>query len=185
MLGLDVEDVSFDRGLVRFRPNAHRGLKTQTSVRTVPLWPQLRDILQTWMFGGDTPRASGLLFPSARGEMIRDLRKSLDGMGALCGMEEGEVRTRPFRHTYCSARLQTVQRILNPGKAASDENAWHYVEVSRFQVQKEMGHGGAQLVDRIYGHAPRHPYRAEVVEYRVENHAEELGERFRSLLATR
>jgi len=59
------------------------------------------------------------------------------------------------------------------------------VEVSRFQVQKEMGHGGGQLVDRIYGHAQRTPYRSDVVEYRVENHTEELGERFRSLLAAR
>jgi hypothetical protein len=57
--------------------------------------------------------------------------------------------------------------------------------VSRLQVQKEMGHGGGQLVDRIYGHAQRTPYRSDVVEYRVENHTEELGERFRSLLAAR
>jgi len=41
------------------------------------------------------------------------------------------------------------------------------VEVSRLQVQKEMGHGGGQLVDRIYGHAQRTPYRSDVVEYRV------------------
>ena len=45
VLGLDLDDVSFDRSLVRFRPNEHRGLKTTTSHRTVPLWPQLRGIL--------------------------------------------------------------------------------------------------------------------------------------------
>ena len=104
-------------------------------------------------------------------------------MGELCGMEPGEVRTRAFRHTYCSARLQTVQRILKPGRDPTDDDGWDFVEVSRFQVQKEMGHGGAQLVDRIYGHAQRLPYRSEVVEYQVEKHTEVLGERLTALTA--
>ena len=179
VLGLDVADISFDRGFVRFRPNAHRGLKTSTSKRHVPLWPQLREILQRWMFGGNQPRIEGLLFTSATGGMIGDLRKSLDAMGALAGTDPGEVRTRRFRHTYCSARLQTVQRILRPGT----KNEWDYVPVEKFTVQKEMGHGGAQLVDRIYGHAQRNPYRSDVVEYRVEKHREVLGERLTAVLA--
>ena len=66
VLGLDVEDVSFDRGLVYFHPNAHRGLKTKTSRRDVPLWPQLRQILQEWLYGGEQPRTTGLLFPALR-----------------------------------------------------------------------------------------------------------------------
>ena len=185
VLGLDVDDVSFDRGLVRFRPNAHRGLKTQTSLRPVPLWPQLREILQVWMFGGDQPRTGGLLFPATSGGLIGDLRKSLDAMGKLCGMDEGEVRTRRFRHTYCSARLQTVQRILKPGRKPDDDDSFEYVEVSKFQVQKEMGHGGGQLVDRIYGHAQRNPHRSDVVEYRVEKHREALGERLTAVTAAR
>lgn len=185
VLGLDVQDVSFDRGLVRFCPNAHRGLKTQTSVREVPIWPQLRDILQDWLYGGEAPRTSGLLFRAQHGGMVRDLRKSLDAIGALCGFEEGEVRTRRFRHTYCSARLQTVQRIIKPGRdPATHPDPYEWVEVSRFTVQKEMGHGGAQLVDRIYGHMPKNPHRSEVVEYRVEQrHQEVLGERLRALAA--
>ena len=180
VLGLDIEDVSFDRELVRFRPNEHRGLKTHTSRRDVPLWPQLLAILQEWVFGGDSPLTEGLLFPSNTGGMIRDLRKSLDTMGVLARMDSGEVRTRCFRHTYCSARLQTVQRILRPG--TKDE--WDYVPVEKFTVQKEMGHGGAQLVDRIYGHAQRNPYRSEVVECWVEEHREAIGGRFAALLAT-
>ncbi len=183
VMGLDVDDVSFDRSLVRFRPNAHRGLKAQTSVRAVPLWPQLRDILQDWLYGGETPRTSGLLFPAPSGGVVRDIRKSLDAAARLSGMEAGEVRTRRFRHTYCSARLQTVQRILKPGREPDDPDAWEYVEVARFQVQKEMGHGGGQLVDRIYGHAQGSPYRSDVLEYRVEKHREVLGDRLRSLVA--
>lgn len=183
VLGLDVEDVSFDRGLIHFRPNRHRGLKTSTSHRSVPLWPQLRPILQEWMYAGDSPRTSGLLFTAYDGGMIGSMRKTLDAIGAACGMDEREVRTRRFRHTYCSARLQTVQRILRPGRQPTDDDAWEYVEVSKFQVQKEMGHGGAQLVDRIYGHAHRNPYRSEVVEYRIDKHRDELGERLRALEA--
>lgn len=179
VLGLDVDDVSFDRELVRFRPNRHRGLKTKTSVRNVPLWPQLREILQRHVF--ERGNVSGLLFAGAGGERIGDLRKSLDAMGTLCDMDVGEVRTRAFRHTYCSARLQTVERILRPGRDQTDDDGWDFVEVSRFQVQKEMGHGGAQLVDRIYGHAARLPYRSDVVEYRVTQHRDTLGDRLRAL----
>lgn len=176
VLGLDIDDVSFDRALVRFHPNAHRRLKTSTSVRDVPLWPQLHEILQEWMYAGDVPRTEGLLFPGPGGGMVGDLRKSLDAMGDACGFDPGEVRTRRFRHTYCSARLQTVQRIVRPGSdPATDPNPYEYVEVSRFTVQKEMGHGGAQLVNRIYGHAQRSPHRSEVVEYRVDKHKEEMG----------
>ena len=183
VLGLDVEDLSLDRGLIHFRPNEHRGLKTRTSIRSVPLWPQLREILQGWMRDRRPPLTDGLLFPAAAGGIAHDLRKSLDEMASLCGMEPGEVRTRRFRHTYCSARLQTVQRILKPGGDPTDPAAWEFIEVSKFQVQKEMGHGGAQLVDRIYGHAARNPYRSAVVEYRVEQHRETLGERLTALAA--
>jgi hypothetical protein len=70
-----------------------------------------------------------------------------------------------------------------PPEVAKDEDAYEWVEVSRFQVQKEMGYGGAQLVDRIYGHAQRTPYRSVVEEYRVERHREELGDRLRALEA--
>ena len=177
--GLDVDDVSFDRNLVRFRPNAHRGLKTKTSRRDVPLWPQLREILQRWIYDRPTPLTSGLLFPSDAGGMVKDPRKSLDAIAKLCGMEQGEIRTRAFRHTYCAARLQCVERILRPG---ADPGAWDFVEVTRDRVAREMGHGGTGLVARIYGHAPRLPYRSEVVEYRVERHRAELGERLTALV---
>ncbi len=185
VLGLDVDDVSFDRGIVHFRPNVHRRLKTSTSRRSVPLWPQLRDVLQGWIFGGDAPRTSGLLFSSAHGEKVRDLRKSLDQMAELAGMEPGAVRSRAFRHTYCAARLQTVERILRPGMDPAAPDSWDYVEVPRDRVSREMGHGGTQLVARIYGHAPRLPYRADAVEYRVEQHREQLGERLTAMVATR
>jgi integrase len=180
VLGLDVEDVSFDRRKVHFRPNAHRGLKTRTSHRIVPLWPQLEEVLRAHMYGGDSIRTSGLLFPSRAGGMVGDLRKSLDEVAALADV--GDIGTRMFRHTYCAARLQTVSRIVRPGAdPATDENPYEYVATAKFTVQREMGHGGAALVDRVYGHVGESPHRSEVVEFRVEKHRAQLGDRLRAL----
>ena len=67
VLGLEVQDVSFDRKTVTFRPNEHRRLKTSTSRRTVPLWPHLEEILRPYVFSTTAPRGEGLLFPSDRG----------------------------------------------------------------------------------------------------------------------
>src|SRR5207248_1943601 len=63
VLGLEVEDISFDRKTITFRPNAWRRLKTRRSARTVPLWPQLERILRPYVFGTDRP-PTRLLFPS-------------------------------------------------------------------------------------------------------------------------
>jgi integrase len=49
VLGLEVEDVNFQRATVTFRPNRWRRLKTATSARVVPLWPQLREILEAYL----------------------------------------------------------------------------------------------------------------------------------------
>jgi len=50
-------------------------------------------------------------------------------------------------------------------------------------VAKELGHGGEAMVRRVYGHLGQVRHRAEVVEYRVEAFAEQLGERLLSLTA--
>ncbi len=161
VLGLDLEDISFDRKTIRFRPNQHRRLKTRTSHRTVRMWPQLEEILRPYVFGGDGPR-SGLLFRSPKtGGMVRDLRKSLDYIGGRIGYEPGEIRSKMFRHTYCSARLQTLDR----GEP-----------VAEFTVVKEMGHGGSGLVRRVYGHLGTIGQRSEFVEYRTEHYMEKMGE---------
>jgi integrase len=49
VLGLEVSDISFERRTVTFRPNDWRRLKTRTSQRTVPLWPQLSEILTAYL----------------------------------------------------------------------------------------------------------------------------------------
>lgn len=166
VLGLAVEDVSFSRKTVTFRPNEWRRLTTRTSHRVVPLWPQLREILRNHLFGRDDAEG-GLLFPSPRnGEMVTDFRKSLNAIAKRAGWGEGEVTSKMFRHTYCAARLQTLDRGA---------------PVSAFTVSREMGHGGLRLVERIYGHLGDIRHRSEVVEYRVEQHKAVLRDRLATL----
>ncbi len=43
VLGLEVEDIDFERGVVIFRRNQWRDLKRRWSRRTVPLWPDRLD----------------------------------------------------------------------------------------------------------------------------------------------
>jgi integrase len=172
VLGLEVEDVSFDRRTITFRPHKHRRLKTLTSFRTVPLHPQLEEILREYLFGGETPRVSGLLFPSDRaGEgpsMLTDARKLLDAVAERAGWKAGEIRTKMFRHTYCAARLQCLDRGA---------------PIALYTVAKEMGHGGDSMVRRVYGHLGQVRHRSEAVEYRIEQHQEVPGftDRVRSL----
>ena len=140
------------------------------SHRSVPLWPQLEEILREYIFGRSGPMASGLLFPSVKkpGSMIVDTRKTLDAIAGRAGWSAGEIRTKIFRHTYCAARLQTLDRG-HP--------------VSEYTVARELGHGGFSMVRRVYGHLGQIRHRAEVLEYRVEQHTETLGPRLAELRA--
>ncbi|MDQ3556203.1 MAG: site-specific integrase [Gemmatimonadota bacterium] len=171
VMGLDVEDISFDRRTITFRPNQWRRLKTRTSHRTLRMWPQLEEIMRAYVFGGNAPR-SGLLFPSHRANAktgrIPDTRKSLDAIAATAGWKPGEVRTRVFRTTYATARLQTL-----------DNGA----PVAVWTVARELGHASTSMLERIYGKLGQVRHRKEVVEYRVEQHREPLGERLEKLRA--
>ena len=106
--------------------------------------------------GGSAP--TRLLFPSWRtGQegMLTDCRKMLDGVGRRIGFKNRELNLYVFRHTYCAARLQTLD-----GDAP----------VSPYTVGKELGHGGVSLVNRIYGHLGTVRHRSDKVEYRVTQH---------------
>jgi integrase len=115
------------------------------------------------VFERDEPLGN-LLFPSPKLSgnegLITDTRKMLDAIGGRVGWKLGEIRTRIFRHTYCAARLQTLDRGA---------------PVTPWTVAREMGHGGTRLVERVYGHLGEVRHRSEVVEFRVEQHEEKLG----------
>ena len=163
VLGLEVEDVSFDRRTVTFRPNDWRRLKTETSRRTVPMWPQLEEVLRPWVF--DRPPGR-LLFPGESGVMLTDTRKLWDRLGERAGWKLGEIRSKMFRHTYCAARLQSLD---------------HGAPVDPYTVSREMGHSSRAMVERVYAHLSTVRHRAEVVEYRVEQHAAILADRLAEL----
>jgi len=147
-------------------------LKTATSFRVVPLWPQLEKILRPYVFNTHRP-PSRLLFPSYRKgaeAMLTDFRKLLDAVAMRAGWKVGEIRSKMFRHTYCAARLQTL-----------DAGA----PVSVYTVAKELGHGGEAMVRKVYGHLGQVRHRAKAVEYRVRQHRAKLGDRLTRLRAVR
>lgn len=163
VLALQVSDVNFERGTVTFRPNVFRPrLKTEGSARVVPLWPQLAEILRGYLNArtaaevlSDHPERV-LLFPAMlEGEAMLDTlpRKAFAALLERAGMTGQGITQKVFRHTYTSARLQTLD---------------HGAPVSPFTVARELGHGGTRLVDRIYGHLGEVRHRAAAVEYRVE-----------------
>ncbi len=176
--GVELDDVSLERETVTIRPNRWRRLKTRGSQRVIPLWPQLAEILREYLKGPDRPTGE-LLFPSVAGgreAMLTDCRKLLDHLAVRSGLarpvldDKGEpmkkggwpvldspLRTKMFRHTYCSARLQTLD-----GDAP----------VAPFTVSRELGHGSLAMVTRVYSHLGTVRHRSPVVEYRVEQHRE-------------
>ena len=166
ILGLEVADISFDRETVTFRANEHRRLKTRTSHRVVPLWPQLREILQPYVDNRVIDRGGTLLFPGETVCMLRDWRKVLDAVAKRAGWKAGEIRSKRFRHTYCAARLQTL-----------DQGA----PVSVFSVARELGHSSTDMVEKVYSHLGTVRHRSEQVEYRVEQHEKVLGDRLSAL----
>ena len=99
--------------------------------------------------------------------MRRDIRGILDRVGERAGWQAGEIRAKMFRHTYCAARLQTLD---------------HGATVSVYKVARELGHSGTGMVEKVYSHLGTVRHRSEVVEFRAEQHAEVLGDRLSSLL---
>ena len=174
--GMELDDVSFERETVTVRANHWRRLKTKGSHRVIPLWPQLAEILKEYLRGPDRPTGE-LLFPSfASGQeaMLTDCRKLLNHLAERAGLARPRcddagrpivkggwpvydlpLRTKMFRHGYCSARLQTLD-----GDAP----------VSPFTVVRELGHSSPAMVNRVYGHLGTVRHRAAVVEFRVEQH---------------
>ncbi len=154
VLGLEVDDVSFDRKTVSFRPNQWRRLKTAHSVRTVPLWPQLEAILRPYIVPSDRTPLTGLLFPTTNGAgetvMVSDFRKALATIAKAANLDPVRVTPKVFRHTYCAARLQSLD-------GGSPVSAW--------TVKAELGHGSLAMVERVYGHLGQVRSRTQGVEY--------------------
>ena len=182
--GLEVDDVSFERKTITIRPNKWRRLKTQRAARVIPLQPQLEAILrehfqdlERWKHErlesgrGRVPDCE-LVFPtwSMQGtpQIVQDSRKVLDTIAVRAGWKRGEIRTKMFRHTYCAARLQTLDRGA---------------PISPFTVARELGHASAEMVENVYSHLGTFRHRGEAVEYRIEHHRDRLVPRLAALEA--
>ena len=50
-----------------------------------------------------------------------------------------------------------------------------------YAVSRELGHGSEDMVRRVYSHSGAVRHRSEVVEFRVEQHFERLGDQLRRL----
>lgn len=126
--GLSISDLRLNAETVTFRPHPwHKGgrLKTEGAERTVPLWPQLREVLERYLetYRHDLP--GEVLFPSPHvpgDRPLTDLRDLLDRIAVRAGFlspvldpATGEerrtargrpiwagrrIRTRIFRQTY-------------------------------------------------------------------------------------
>lgn len=77
------------------------------------------------------------------------------------GLEDGEVRTRMFRVTYATARLQTLD---------------HGAPVAPWTVEKEFGHAIPEMLEEVYGRLGNMRHRSGVAEYRVQQHLDWNGE---------
>jgi len=74
------------------------------------------------------------------------------------------------RHTYCCARLATLDRGA---------------PVSQDTVARELGHSSTDLVQEVYGHLGTVRHRSEEVEYRVEQHQGIWGSGWRRCTGSR
>ena len=162
VLGLDIADLDFDRRLIHFRPNPWRSGKkgkTTGATRAVPMWPQLEGILRDYLQGDHLDLrlkfdpGLTLLFPSPHtGGRIRDIRGIVDRVARRAGLPEGIYRSRSFRITYATARLQTTDRGA---------------PIAQKTVEVELGHASGAMLQRVYGRLGTVRERGEVVEYRL------------------
>ena len=179
-LGLTVDDLSLKHRTISIRPNSWRRLKTGSSERTTPLWPQLEGVIRKYLMQCEQDGGlNELLFPATRGgkneHMIDNVRKSLDQIGSRAGLDTGALRATAFRHSYATARLYTGE---------------HGAPVSLWTVRGEMGHKSTSMIEDVYGHTITQRTRVwrnqkealpEVVEFRIEDHKEALEERLLAL----
>ncbi len=144
---MEVGDLDFEEGRVRFRHNRWRRLKKENHVRHVPLWPDLRRTLERYM---ERRGPVQLLFPNPHGEMYSDLRGSLGRCLKAADIDK-RVTLHTLRHTYAATRLQTLD---------------HGHPISAFTVMRELGHRSLTLIEKTYGHLMDTRHRSPVVAYR-------------------
>lgn len=149
--GLEKADLDFAENWVWIRPNDTRANvnKARGTARRVPMWPQLREVLEPYLASPHAPEGPRLFDGT-------DCRKWLDEIAADVGWPSERVRLKVFRVTYASARIQT----LDGGAPVSD-----------WTVQQEMGHSSPRMLQDVYVRIGSIRQRREHVEYRWDEWA--------------
>lgn len=97
-------------------------------------------------------------------------------------MAEGAFRWHRCRHTYTSVRLETFDVVKRRTEDGKEEE--RLVPVPLFKMARELGHASTKLIEDRYGHIlANRECRSDVVEFKVEDHREQLGERLEALRA--
>jgi integrase len=162
---LEVGDVDFEHDRIRMGAFTRKGeLHNHSNLRYVPMFPQLREILWDYMHGPRAPKGRWL-FPGKDGGPITDLSRHTKQLPVPERFRDRNDprnlhRDKPpkyitwtiLRHTYCAARLQSL-----------DNGA----PVAKYTVHTELGHGSDNMIDRVYGHLGTARHRTEGVEYRL------------------
>jgi len=178
VLGTELQDVDFEKETLTFRPNQWRVLKTPKSHRVVPLWPQLKKVLEEWLYR--RPAGGELLFPSThrkvRGideeRMYKDLRTLWDRVNDILEwkrehpLDPERITSKVFRNSYAAARLQT----LNAGQP-----------IAMYEVARELGHSSLDMLNQVYGHLGNVRHRKPVVEFQVDHYGQLLKGKLESL----
>ncbi len=94
--------------------------------------------------------------------------RSGSGYNDIPGFPSGHVRLHMLRHTYAAARVQTCDR----GRP-----------VALYTVARELGHASTDMLEDRYAHLHDRVEEGatEVVEFRVEDHMERVGDRLAAM----
>lgn len=140
------------------------GTKTDGSDRTIPLHPQLAEILLPHV--QRLGRFDGLLFTTSSGAPIGDWRKVLDEIATRAGFPLNQIRTRVLRTSYITHRLACI-----------DQGA----PIDPYQVAREVGHSSLAMIMKVYGRVQRRRMRMEELAFRTEVIGPNLQPRLQAL----
>ena len=154
---LRIEDVDLERGVIIVRRRQDHRLKTKASARAIRIWPQYREIIEPHLQRRRAEGGSRLVFPSARGKPLTDIRGSFSTLLEAAGIEK-PITPHSLRHTYASVRVQTLD---------------HGEPVALLTVAKELGHEKTDLLQERYAHLLVNRRRLPYVEYRFTEAGED------------
>ena len=141
LVGLEVQDIDLDKGALYIRPNGIRGLKTKTSVRTVPLSERCQNLANSMLEGRSNtspifkaygrPRGSD----AASGMLMKHLRQVVEDPKVTIHSIRHRMKDR-LRNTGCP---EAISRELlghaQPGIAAN-YGAGYALDVMREHMAK-------------------------------------------------